>query len=444
MFLTEGLNFFAAICTEEICSFSPQGRKKRSKKVAVMIHPFYSQACAAFNAGVAAADPAEAVRRSLPEFDMAPTVIAVGKAALSMAGMARSLLGPVPALVVVTNPENAECAKHLPPMPEAQIFASAHPIPDQIGLKAAQAVKAALVAASQAGRPVLCLISGGGSALLPAPVAGVSLDDKIAVNAQLLASGADIEVMNLIRQQLSELKGGGMLRYAAPSPVTALILSDVIGDDLRAVASGPTVAPIGTKAEARNILAQLGIWETLPQTVRGVLQGADINIYLPEARNVLIGSNGLSLAAMGAAYRSAKLHPQPLIGDVTEAVYKIRDMGRGAHVFGGETTVKLTGPGRGGRNQDLALRLALLAEAEAWQAPWLYLQAGTDGRDGPTDAAGGVVCETTLAKIRAAGLDPAGLLDNNDAYPALAAAGGLHITGATGTNVADLGILIRS
>jgi hydroxypyruvate reductase len=259
-----------------------------------------------------------------------------------------------------------------------------------------------------------------------------------------LASGADIEVMNLIRQQLSELKGGGMLRYAAPSPVTALILSDVIGDDLRAVASGPTVAPIGTKAEARDSLAQLGIWETLPQTVRGVLQGADMNIDLPDARNVLIGSNGLSLAAMGAAYRTAKLHPQPLIGDVTEAVYKIRDMGRGAHVFGGETTVKLTGTGRGGRNQDLALRLALLAEAEAWQAPWLYLQAGTDGRDGPTDAAGGVVCETTLAQIRAAGMDPAGLLDNNDAYPALAAVGGLHITGATGTNVADLGILIRS
>ena len=184
MFLTEGLNFFAAICTEEICSFSPQGRKKRSKKVAVMIHPFYSQACAAFNAGVAAADPAEAVRRSLPEFDMAPTVIAVGKAALSMAGMARSLLGPVPALVVVTNPENAECAKHLPPMPEAQIFASAHPIPDQIGLKAAKAVKAALVAASQAGRPVLCLISGGGSALLPAPVAGVPLSPLERLSSQ--------------------------------------------------------------------------------------------------------------------------------------------------------------------------------------------------------------------------------------------------------------------
>jgi len=147
---------------------------------------------------------------------------------------------------------------------------------------------------------------------------------------------------------------------------------------------------------------------------------------------------------MGAAYPAARLHPQPLIGDVTEAVRRVADMGRGAHVFGGETTVKLTGTGRGGRNQDLALRLALLAEAEAWQGPWLYLQAGTDGRDGPTDAAGGVVCETTLAQIRAAGLDPAGLLDNNDAYRALAAAGGLHITGATGTNVADLGLLIRS
>ena len=409
-----------------------------------MIHPYYTQASAAFHAGVAAADPAEAVRRSLPEFDMPPTVIAVGKAALSMAGMARSLLGPLPALVVATNPENAARTDGLPPMPEARIFAAAHPIPDQIGLDAAQAVKAALVAASRAGRPGLCLISGGGSALLPAPVVGVSLQDKMAVNAQLLASGADIEVMNLIRQQLSELKGGGMLRYAAPSPVTALILSDVIGDDLRAVASGPTVSPIGTKAEARDILHQLDIWEALPETVRRVLLSADVPQDLPDARNLLIGSNGQSLAAMGAAYPAARLHPQPLIGDVTEAVRRVADMGRGAHVFGGETTVKLTGTGRGGRNQDLALRLALLTEAEAWQGPWLYLQAGTDGRDGPTDAAGGVVCETTLAQIRAAGLDPAGLLDNNDAYRALAAAGGLHITGATGTNVADLGILIRS
>ena len=415
-----------------------------SKKVTAMIHPFYTEACAAFHAGVAAADPAEAVRRSLPEFDRPPTVIAVGKAALSMAGMARSLLGPVPALVVVTNPENAQRTKMLPPMPEAQIFAAAHPIPDEIGLAAGRAVKAALVAASQAGRPVLCLISGGGSALLPAPVAGVSLQDKMVVNAQLLASGADIEVMNLIRQQLSELKGGGMLRYAAPSPVTSLILSDVIGDDLRAVASGPTVAPIGTKAEARDILHQLDIWEGLPQTVRQVLQRPDVAQDLPDACNLLIGSNGLSVAAMAAAFPAAKRHALPLIGDVTQAVQRVANMGRGAHIFGGETTVKLTGTGRGGRNQDLALRLALRAETEAWQGPWLYLQAGTDGRDGPTDAAGGVVCETTLSKIRAAGLDPAALLDNNDAYRALAAAGGLHITGATGTNVADLGILIRS
>ena len=414
------------------------------KKVAVMIHPFYTEACGALHAGVAAADPAEAVRRSLPEFDRPPTVIAVGKAALSMAGMARSLLGPVPALVVVTNPENAQRTNTLPPMPEAQIFAAAHPIPDQIGLTAGKAVKASLVAASQAGRPVLCLISGGGSALLPAPVEGVSLQDKMMVNAQLLASGADIEVMNLIRQQLSELKGGGMLRYAAPSPVTSLILSDVIGDDLRAVASGPTVAPIGTKAEARVILHQLDLWEDLPETVRRVLQRPDVPQDLPDAHNLLIGSNGLSLAAMAAAYPAAKRHAQPLIGDVAQAVQRVANMGRGAHIFGGETTVKLTGTGRGGRNQDMALRLALLAETEAWQGPWLYLQAGTDGRDGPTDAAGGVVCETTLSKIRVAGLDPEALLNNNDAYRALAAAGSLHMTGATGTNVADLGILIRS
>jgi hydroxypyruvate reductase len=119
-----------------------------------------------------------------------------------------------------------------------------------------------------------------------------------------------------------------MLRYAAPSPVTALILSDVIGDDLRAVASGPTVSPIGTKAEARDILHQLDIWEALPETVRRVLLSADVPQDLPDARNLLIGSNGQSLAAMGAAYPAARLHPQPLIGDVTEAVRRVADMRR--------------------------------------------------------------------------------------------------------------------
>ena len=139
----------------------------------------------------------------------------------------------------------------------------------------------------------------------------------------------------------------------------------------------------------------------------------------------------------------AQVHERPLVGDVAEAAARVVAAGPGTHLFGGETTVKLTGTGRGGRNQELALRVALLAEQEGWQGPWLYLQAGTDGRDGPTDAAGGVVCESSIASLRGAGVGPEKRLANNDAYPALAAAGALLLTGGTGTNVADLGILIR-
>ena len=402
-----------------------------------MIHPLYDQALKAFLAGVAAADPAEAVSRALPAFEQAPTLIAVGKAAVSMARMAQSILGALPEVLVVTNPENVINIKG------AQVFAAAHPIPDQIGLQASQAVIAALQRAAKTEQPVLCLISGGGSALLPAPAAGISLQDKMDLNALLLASGADIEVMNLIRQQLSALKGGGMLRYAAPSAVTALILSDVIGDDLRAVASGPTVSPIGTRAQARAALEGLGLWAGVPVRVRLALEQADEIIDLPKATNILIGSNGISLAAMAGYLPLAQVHKRPLVGDVAEAAARVVAAGPGTHLFGGETTVKLTGTGRGGRNQELALRVALLAEQEGWQGPWLYLQAGTDGRDGPTDAAGGVVCESSIASLRGAGVNPEKRLTNNDSYPALAAAGALLITGGTGTNVADLGILIR-
>ena len=402
-----------------------------------MIHPFYDQAQKAFLAGIAAADPADAVGKALPVFDQAPTLIAIGKAAVSMAQMAQSMLGELPEVVVVTNPENASN------MEGAQVFAASHPIPDQIGLQASQAVIAALQRAAKEGRPVLCLISGGGSALLPAPVAGISLQDKMELNALLLASGADIELINLIRQQLSTLKGGGMLRFAAPSPVTALILSDVIGDDLRAVASGPTVSPIGSRAQARAALVGLGLWEDVTASVKFALDQSDETSDLPEATNILIGSNGISLAAMANDLPLAQVHEQPLVGDVAEAAVRVVAAGPGIHLFGGETTVKLIGTGRGGRNQELALRVALLAEQEGWQGPWLYLQAGTDGRDGPTNAAGGVVCESSIASLRGAGVGPEKLLANNDAYSALSAAGALLLTGGTGTNVADLGILIR-
>jgi hydroxypyruvate reductase len=392
-----------------------------------------------FRIGVAAADPAGAVARALADFAPPPgrlVVVAVGKAALRMAGAALERL-PASRAVVVTNNENAG------PLAGAAVHAAGHPVPDARGLAAGEAVIAAVSGLGE-GDALLALISGGGSALLPAPVAGVPLADKAAVNRLLLASGAPIEAMNLVRQNLSRLKGGGLARLAAPARVTALILSDVVGDDLRAIASGPTVAPLGDAAAAAAVLRAHGIWDDCPASVRAHLAAARPAPPVPEADNRLIGSNALSVAAMAAAAPGARVPGGALVGDVAEAAARIvAEGGPGVTLRGGETTVRLTGRGLGGRNQELALRVALAAEAAGWPPGWAFLSGGTDGRDGPTEAAGGLVDAGTLARIRAAGLDPAALLADNDSNRALAAAGDLVVTGGTGTNVADLQVLIR-
>ena len=398
-----------------------------------------------FVRGVAAADPGRAVARHLDAALADPPgpggrwqLIALGKAARAMAEAALAGLPAVtPALVVTTR----EAAR---PLAGAVVLAAAHPVPDADGERAGRAVEAALAAQRPADR-VLALISGGGSALLPTPAPGIGLADKVLVNRLLLASGADIYQMNLVRQALSRLKGGGWLRASA-APITALILSDVPGDDLRVIASGPTVAPLGSRAEAAALLRGLGVWAALPGPVRAYLAApAPAAPELPAARNVLIGSNALSLAAMADA--GASIAPFALRGDVAdmaaEIVATLGAMTPGRTlVAGGETTVRVRGPGLGGRNQELALRVALGAE-EAGLRDWAFLAAGSDGRDGPTDAAGAVVGPATLAAMRHAGCDPAAHLAANDSYPALAAAGALLLTGATGTNVADLAVLAR-
>ena len=387
-----------------------------------------------FDAGVAAAEPGAAVARALDAVERPALIVAVGKAAGAMARAALVRFGGVPC-IVVTNHENAH------DVPGARVFAAGHPVPDAAGAAAAEAVIAAL---RGAGGPVLALISGGGSALLPAPVPQVTLADKQAVNALLLASGLDITAMNLIRQQLSALKGGGFLRQAAPHPVTALILSDVVGDDLSVIASGPTVAPIGTAADAVELLRARKLWDKVPEVVRTYLDTARDATPLPSATNILIGGNGQSLAAMAAAASGAHVLREPVTGDVQEAARLICDQAApGITLWGGETTVQLHGAGRGGRNQELALWIAVEAAKRGW-AEWTCLQGGTDGRDGPTDAAGGLVDQGTLARIAAAGRHVDALLAHNDSYTALALAGDLLITGPSGTNVADLGVLIRA
>lgn len=400
-----------------------------------------------FDQGVAAADPAAAVRAAFASqggiADRAGRlfVVAIGKAAAPMMQALLDQVSPDEAMLV-TNYEN-----------EVQIegvacFTAGHPTPDANGAAAAEAV-IALLERAEAGDKVILLLSGGGSALTPAPAVGVSLDEKIALNDLMLKSGAPIDAMNTVRKRVSRLKGGGFARLAAPAAVTALILSDVPGDDIAVVASGPTVANTDAPEVAAAVLRDYGLWDQAPAAVRAVLE-AGLSAPAVDVQNILVGGNAPSVDAMAAAAPegyAVRRYDGWMDGDVADAAAQIAaDMRKAAaptlFLYGGETTVVVTGSGLGGRNQELALRVAMLLEDEPPQGEWLFLSGGTDGRDGPTDAAGGVVDAQTLPAMRAAGVDPAAELADNNAYAALKAADALLMTGATGTNVADLQVAV--
>ncbi len=386
-----------------------------------------------FEAGVRRADPAAAVTDALPEVTTPDLIVALGKAAIAMARAALTRFPGTPCLVV-TNPENAA------ELDGARVILGGHPVPDAGSAEAGTAVLDAVERLTE-GQRCLALISGGGSALAVAPAPGVTLEEKAEVSRLLLGAGLDVTAMNLVRQNLSRLKGGGLARTCAPATMQALILSDVVGDDLAAIASGPTVPPLGPPLQARAVLERADLWGRIPESCRRAL-ARDVAEPVPPVETRLIGSNRLSAEAMLAAAPGATLDPVPLEGDVAEAAARVA--GRAADgpaltLWGGETTVVLRGDGRGGRNQELALRVARALDGLG--RPWAFLSGGTDGRDGPTDAAGALVDDGTLARIAAAGFDLDAALARNDSYPLLAAAGDLLMTGGTGTNVADLQIL---
>lgn len=427
-----------------------------------------------FTAGIAAADPYLAVKNCLAiDGDKLSLLLndgskreghwqkihllAFGKAACAMAKAAQAVI-PADLLsetsIVITNYENVTPITGIP------VIGAGHPLPDAAGFAAAQQL-AHYAAAAKAGELVLVLVSGGGSALIPYPATGISLSEKIAVTQLLLASGATINEINCVRKHLSQLKGGGLAKFAAPADLHALILSDVLGDDVTAIASGCTVADDSRYQDAIGLLKTHGIWQQTPEAIRHHLeQGA--NGDLPETpksadaifqnnSHTLIGSNAISLAAMQQhsqqlRYTSEIYHHQ-LCGEArtvaTEWVRFAKSCKNPvALLAGGETTVSLKGTGKGGRNQEMALAFALAAEQENLSGDWAFLSGGTDGRDGPTDAAGGLVDQNSLHRMRTAGCEPLALLANNDSYPALQHAQDLIVIGATGTNVADLQILL--
>lgn len=437
-----------------------------------------SDATAIFRAGVKAADPYQAVSRCLSAdahhleiaLDMANPdkkrqgrwervhLIAFGKAAGAMAKAARDIIPAhffaEPGLVV-TNYENAA------PIEDMQVMAAAHPLPDPAGLEAAKTV-AKKVSRAREDELVLILVSGGGSALLPYPVEGVSLADKITTTDLLLASGASINQINCVRKHLSRLKGGGLAKLAAPAELHALILSDVLGDDLSAIASGPTVADDSRFSDAVAILRRKNIWNHVPAAVRDYLEKGCRGEAEETAKSndplfnkcgyTLVGSNRIcvdaTLRMAGQLGYDSRLYSDHLCGEAREAaermVLRARELqgqglnGATALLAGGETTVTLKGNGLGGRNQEMALAFALAAERHRLPGDWVFLSGGTDGRDGPTDAAGGLVDPGTVGRIA----EPAALLENNDSYRALTQSQDLLDTGATGTNVADLQVLL--
>jgi hydroxypyruvate reductase len=339
-----------------------------------------------------------------------------------------------------------------------------HPVPDDDGVAAVAAIEA-LLGGSEEGDVVLALFSGGASALLPDPAEGLTLADLQAATALLLKSGAPIGELNAVRKHLARLKGGQLARRAQPATVAALILSDVVGDPLDVIASGPTAPDPTTFADAWAVLERRGLLAAVPAPVRRRLRDG-VEGRLPDTpgpgdplfsrvRNVLVGSNRLAAEAAVEEARALGYHPLLLStfveGEAREvakvAVSLAKEVlasGRpvpppACLVLGGETTVTVRGNGRGGRNQELALAAALALEGIEGVS---IMALATDGTDGPTDSAGGVVdCETASA-IRAAGIDPTAALASNDSYPALEAGGAMIRTGPTGTNVNDLLIVL--
>ena len=412
-------------------------------------------------AALAAADPAEAVRRWLSPADAAQAekvyLVGAGKAGVAMATAAAEMLGDKLAAGVLAVPNLPASA------PERVTFVEGgHPRPSTGSLTAGRAVEALLTLVTERDL-VIALISGGGSALLELPRPGLSLDDLRQTTALLLLrSGAAIHEINLVRAQLSQLKGGGLARMAQPARVLGLVLSDVVGSPLASIASGPTVLSTADPAAALAILDRYRLRDQLPAAVlQTLLHGTGpLASDLPAVDNRLIGSNQLALEAALLAARELGFEAvgagDDWQGEARETGQRFarlvtRPAGAGplggppfpfqseraprCFVAGGETTVTVRGPGRGGRNQEAALAAALIIAGMPNMAIGTFT---TDGVDGPTDAAGAVVTGETAARGRALGLDPERCLDDNDSYTFFEGAGGLVMIGPTGTNVNDL------
>jgi len=386
-------------------------------------------------------------------------LIAVGKAAppMARAGL-RHLEGRLAGGVIVAT-EDVDLPEEA--VGVVKTFRGGHPLPTPEGVRGARAVLNAARAASAEEIPILLLLSGGGSALLTLPAEGVTLADVRATTRLLQEAGAWIGSLNAVRKHLDRIKGGCLARAAAPAPVRALDLSDVVGDRLDVIASGPVHPDPTTFADALDVLDKFEVRDRVPPTILRRLEAGSAgeldetpgpgepffeNVYAEVVGNAGTAAEGAVGEARSRGYDSRVLRTD-LTGESREVGRelgsRVRELAAGRDggpdpaclVAAGETTVTVRGPGRGGRNQELALGAAL--ELDGVDGAVLA-SLGTDGIDGPTDAAGAVVDGVTLHRARARGLDPGAALARNDSYPFFRALGDLLVTGPTGTNVMDV------
>jgi hydroxypyruvate reductase len=421
-------------------------------------------------AGLAAVDPYQAVRRflqrtgsllragdSLIDLDQVGRVIVVGagKAGGPMAAAVEEILGERIAVGWV----NVKTG-HLTPTRTIHLHEAGHPIPNEAGAHGSEQI-ARLLEGLRPDDLVLCLVSGGGSALLGLPYADIRLEEVQELTDSLLRAGASINELNTVRKHLDRLKGGGLARLAWPARVLALVLSDVIGDPLDVIASGPAAPDPTTFADAWSVIDRFRLRNKLPEAIaqrlqRGVAglepETPDLSDPIFERVEILVvGNNTQAVAAALAAARQRGWACLDL-GSMIEG--EAREVGRvlggiarsivaegrpiqapACIIAGGETVVTVTGSGRGGRNQEVALGAAFAIDG---LPDTLIVSLGTDGTDGPTDAAGALADGTTFQRAMAAGLDPHRSLAENDAYPFFEALGDLLITGPTRTNVNDI------
>jgi hydroxypyruvate reductase len=427
-----------------------------------------------FEAGLQAVDPVAAINQyvtvsnnvlnigdqqfNLKDYDRI-LIVGAGKAVAPMAKAMEDHLGNrIAAGVIVTKDKHGLALKKI------KVCEASHPVPDARGVTGTEEILALVEKAAERDL-IICLISGGGSALLIAPVEGISLADKQEATRLLLACGATIHEFNTVRKHLSRAKGGRLAQRAYPAMVTSLILSDVVGDDLDVIASGPTVPDSSTFKDAEQILKGYGIWEQLPANVRNHLEKGSAgqiedtpksdHTAFENCSQVLVGTNLQALQA--AAQKAQKLGYHPLIlsskveGEAREVARFYTAIARevlssnhpieppGCVLAGGETTVTISGEGRGGRNQEFALAAAMAIDGVH---NVVVLSGGTDGTDGPTDAAGAMASGATLARAREKNMDPKDFLQRNDSYSFFQKLDDLIMTGPTRTNVMDIYLLL--